>query len=87
MFALNNNIDFSEMFKLVALCSLEKIPFAFHRHFDGYQIHVGFDDAVLFCGSHGAERGLLECYQFGNCDGYQTADEIFKHWKKIYKKA
>lgn len=84
---LNNNIDFSEMFKLVAMCSLERIPFDFHRHFDGYQINVGFDDAVLFLGSHGVERGLLECYHFGDCEGYQTADEIFEHWKKIYKKS
>lgn len=79
------NRNYNEMYKLVALCALEGIKFDFHRMYDGYQINVGFDDAVIHCLSQGEDLGLLETWKFGNCAGYETADAIFADWQKKYK--
>ena len=42
------------------------------------------DDVVFHKHSHGYEQGLLETYQLNNCDGYETAEQVFKGWMKKY---
>lgn len=42
------------------------------------------DDAVFHKYSHGYDLGLLETYDLGKCDGYETAEEVFKGWMEKY---
>lgn len=42
------------------------------------------DDAVFHRYSHGFELGLLETYYLGDCSGFETAEEVFEGWKKIF---
>lgn len=42
------------------------------------------DDVVFHRYSHGYAQGLLETYILGRCDGFETAEQIFKGWKKKF---
>ena len=42
------------------------------------------DDVVFHRYSHGYMLGLLETFNLGNCDGYETAEQVFNGWKKIF---
>ena len=73
------------------------IPHTFQEFpiFNGFQIRlyideaktIELDDAVCHEGSHGFSLGLLETMRLNDCDGYETAEEVFKGWKKMYEKA
>lgn len=42
-------------------------------------------DDVVFCpGSHGYRQGLLETCCLGECNGYETAEQVFNGWMKKY---
>lgn len=45
------------------------------------------DDVIFGEGSHGYEEGLLETYNLGDCEGYETADQVFEGWKKMIENA
>lgn len=42
------------------------------------------DDVVFHDFSHGNQLGLLETYRLGNCDGYETAEQVFNGWMKKF---
>ena len=42
------------------------------------------DDAIFHKYSHGYSEGLLETYYLNECEGYETAEQIFKGWMKKY---
>ena len=42
------------------------------------------DDVVFHKYSHGYERGLLETFALGNCDGYETAEQVFEGWMEKF---
>lgn len=43
------------------------------------------DDAMIAPDTHGSEKGLLETYKLGNCDGYETAEQVFLGWGQMLK--
>ena len=87
-------MDFTEIYKLKEMLDAEGIPNSLEPLYDGLQIKVyhdaeklkNFDDAIIHSHSHGYAEGLLETYHLSNCDGYETAEQIFKGWKKMFKK-
>ena len=94
----NAPIDYSEIFKLDKMLTEASIP---HTLLPtdawmgkGWQIRAYYDEAmtrelddcVIHRYSHGAFDGLLESFRASACDGYETAEKIFKAWKKMYKK-
>lgn len=89
------NIDFAEIRKLHYLLTKAGIPHTFAPIWDGKQIRVyadskltyELDDAVIHSGSHGVGVGLLETYHLNECVGWETAEEVFKGWKKMYEEA
>ena len=44
------------------------------------------DDAIIISGSHGVETGLLETFRLNDCVGWETAEQVFEGWKKMYEK-
>lgn len=42
------------------------------------------DDVVFHKFSHGYARGLLETFNLSECDGYETAEQVFKGWMEKY---
>ena len=42
------------------------------------------DDVVFNKYSHGYDLGLLETYSLSKCEGYETAEEVFKGWMEKY---
>lgn len=42
------------------------------------------DDVIFHKFSHGYEQGLLETYKLGDCVGFETAEQVFKGWKKKF---
>ncbi len=88
-------IDFTQINKLSAMLTQAGIPHTFEDCFDGKQIRmyadltkkIELDDAIIHFGSHGVQKGLLESYNLGGCDGWETADEIFSGWVDMYRKA
>lgn len=42
------------------------------------------DDVVFHRFSHGHEQGLLETYTLGECDGFETAEQVFKGWMEMF---
>ena len=42
------------------------------------------DDAVCHCFSHGGEVGLLETYHLNECEGFETAEQVFKGWMEKF---
>lgn len=88
-------IDFTEIKKLHALLNAAGIPHTFGSRFDGMQIRIyedeemtkEIDDCIICSGSHGVDSGLLESYRLGGCDGWETAEQIYKGWTELYHKA
>lgn len=44
------------------------------------------DDVVFHRYSHGYTLGLLETYTLNDCNGFETAEQVFEGWKKIFDK-
>ena len=42
------------------------------------------DDAIFHKYSHGYEQGLLETFVLGDCDGYETAEQVFEGWMEKF---
>ena len=42
------------------------------------------DDVVFHKYSHGYAQGLLETYTLGECDGFETAEQVFKGWMEKF---
>ena len=42
------------------------------------------DDVVFHRFSHGYEMGLLETYKLGECEGFETAEQVFKGWMEMF---
>ncbi len=42
------------------------------------------DDVVFHKYSHGYAHGLLETYALGECDGYETAEQVFNGWMEKF---
>ena len=42
------------------------------------------DDVVFHNFSHGNQLGLLETCRLGDCDGYETAEQVFIGWMKKF---
>ena len=42
------------------------------------------DDCICHKYSHGFYQGLLETYVLNNCEGYETAEQVFEGWKQMY---
>ena len=89
------NINFAEIEKLHSLLAEAGIPHIFAPLWDGKQIRVyadseftrELDDAVIHSISHGVQAGLLETCCLNDCDGWETAEQVFEGWKKMYEKA
>ena len=85
---------FMEIQKLHEMLTEENIPHIFRPLYDGFQIRVyadeelanELDDCVLHSGSRGFHNGLLETFCLGNCEGWETAEQVFEGWKKMYEK-
>lgn len=88
---------FNEILKLAGMLISADIPFDFKRtdwiEGEGYQIIVyhdaaktlQFDDCIFHKYSYGYEKGLLETSVLGECNGYETAEQVFKGWNKIHR--
>lgn len=89
------NINFTEIEKLHSLLTDAGIPHTFTPLWGGKQIRVyadseftrELDDAVIHSGSHGVQAGLLETFCLNECDGWETAEQVFEGWKKMYEEA
>ena len=42
------------------------------------------DDVVFHKYSHGYAQGLLETFCLSDCEGFETAEEVFKGWMKKF---
>ena len=42
------------------------------------------DDVVFHKFSHGYHQGLLETYHLSECEGFETAEQVFKGWMEKY---
>lgn len=87
-----------EITKLHYLLEDAGIPHTFDKHHpevfgdDSYQIHLyadaemkqELDDCIYHRFSYGYSKGLLETFQLNDCCGYETAEEVFKGWVKMY---
>jgi hypothetical protein len=91
-----DNTKFVEIKKLHKMLNEAGIPHTFGEfpmpYCEGYQIRIyadeemtqEIDDCVCHTGSHGYSQGLLETYLLNNCDGWETAEQVFEGWKKMY---
>lgn len=90
---MENMID--EIKKLHEMLTDADIPHTFGPLYDGMQIRVyadaemtnELDDCVIHSGSHGHQNGLLETFCLNGCEGWETAEDVFKGWTKMYNKA
>ena len=90
-----NDINLTEIKKLRSLLVKAGIPHTFSPLYDGAQIRLyadsqlihQLDDAVIHSGSHGVQGGLLETFCLSDCEGWETAEQIFEGWKKMYEEA
>lgn len=86
---------FAEMEKLHNLLCEAGIPHSLEPCWDGVQVRVyadeemthELDDAICHSGSHGYRNGLLETYALNSCEGWETAEQVFEGWKKMYEEA
>ena len=86
---------FAEMEKLHNLLCEAGIPHSLKPCWDGWQVRVyadedmtrELDDAICHSGSHGYANGLLETFSLNACEGWETAEQVFEGWKKMYEKA
>lgn len=89
------NINFAEIEKLHSLLADAGIPHSFAPLWNGRQIRVyadsefirELDDAVIHSGSHGVQAGLLETFCLNECVGWETAEQVFEGWEKMYEEA
>lgn len=42
------------------------------------------DDVVFHKFSHGYAQGLLETFNLGECDGFETAEQVFNGWMEKF---
>ena len=42
------------------------------------------DDAIFNKHSHGYEQGRLETFVLGDCNGYETAEQVFEGWMEKF---
>ena len=42
------------------------------------------DDVIFHRYSHGYTQGLLETYTLGECDGFETAEQVFEGWMEKF---
>ena len=88
-------IDFTEIEKLDDMLCEAGIPHICMPCWDGKQIRVyadeamtdELDDCVIHSGSHGVHAGLLETFSLNNCDGFETAEQVFAGWQEMYNAA
>lgn len=88
---------FNEIMKLHALLIKADIPHEFSTWVmgEGYQIRIyadrartkEIDDVVCHRGSHGYHLGLLETYILNDCEGFETAEQVFEGWCRMYANA
>ena len=88
---------FAEIKKLNKMLTEAGIPHTFGEFpmpiCVGYQIRIyadeemtnEIDDCVCHTGSHGYANGLLETFALNECNGWETADEVFEGWLKMYQ--
>ena len=84
---------FAEIRKLYIMLNEAHIPCTLVPLFDGWQIRIyadeemtnEIDDCVCHSNSHGYANGLLETYSLNECNGWETANEVFEGWKKMYQ--
>lgn len=80
------DIDFTEFNKLVEMCDYEGWTYKVECLYDGAKITLfdgdgnEVDDAVIHSFSFGAALGLLETFSLGECQGFETAEQIFDGW-------
>lgn len=82
----------TEMEKLDRLLTAAGIPHTMEPMWDGLQIRIyadeemtnELDDAVCHSGSYGHYDGLLETNLLGDCSGWETAEDVFSGWLKMY---
>lgn len=89
---------FAEIKKLAMMLAEAGIPHAFSEfsspYCEGYQIRIyadkemtkEIDDCICHTYSHGYSEGLLETLLLNDCEGHETAEQVFEGWKKIYEK-
>lgn len=83
---------FEEMLKLKNKLEEANIPYTLGALWGGLQIRIyadkektrELDDVVIHQYSHGYKQGLLETYNLGECDGFETAEQVFKGWMEKY---
>lgn len=84
-----------EMYKLINKLADAGVPFEVIPHpifkvgirlaiYNDANHSKELDDVVFFPGSHGYEQGLLETCCLGECNGFETAEEVFNGWMKKY---
>ena len=88
---------FNEIMKLHGLLIKADIPHVFSTWAmgEGYQIRIyadkektiEIDDVVCHKYSHGYHLGLLETNALSECEGFETAEQVFKGWCRMYAKA
>ena len=88
-------LNFTEIEELHAKLREAGIPHTYDDLFDGKQIRVyadeamtkELDDCVIHSGSHGVFMGLLETFTLNDCEGFETAEEVFAGWLAMYNAA
>ena len=81
---------FAEIKKLHKMLTEADIPHTLEHCWDGLQIRIyadeemtnEIDDCICHTGSHGYANGLLETYTLNECNGWETAEQVFEGWKK-----
>ena len=90
---MENMLD--EIKRLDEMLTDAGIPHTFSPCWDGMQIRIyadselehELDDCIIHSGSHGHQDGLLETFCLNGCEGWETAEDVFKGWMKMYNKA
>lgn len=54
------------------------------RFYSDSSFEYELDDVVFHRSSHGYKLGLLETYALGDCVGFETAEQVFEGWKKMF---
>lgn len=82
----NTPIDAREFVKLASMCIAANLKVSILPHRNGLKLTLHdndgmfLDDAIICNGSHGYKNGLLETYNLNECDGCETAQEVFDGW-------
>lgn len=83
---------FDEMYKLIGMLEKAGFPFTCALCQGGLQVRLfadedctqEIDDCICHPYSHGYDFGLLETYHLHDCLGYETAEQVFEGWRKMY---